>query len=108
MYAAGLFVIGLGIMLAAPCLTAQIASALPVAVVGTILTAGFTHHLPADLGRHTPLPRTVQEALTLAPADHTAITEAFTHGADTALRAAALIVFLAVAGARRADRTAPR
>ncbi|WP_406159895.1 MFS transporter [Streptomyces sp. NBC_01005] len=133
-YAAGLFVIGLGIMLAAPCLTAQIASALPVeragiagglqsatrelgsalgvAVVGTILTAGFTHHLPAELGRHTPLPRTVQEALTLAPADHTAITEAFIHGADTALRAAALVVLLAgalvVAGARRAQRTAPR
>ncbi|MCX4866110.1 MFS transporter [Streptomyces sp. NBC_00257] len=133
-YAAGLFVIGLGIMLAAPCLTAQIASALPVeragiagglqsatrelgsalgvAVVGTILTAGFTHHLPAELGRHTPLPRTVQEALTLAPADHTVITEAFIHGADTALRAAALVVLLAgalvVAGARRAQRTAPR
>ncbi|MFE3148333.1 MFS transporter [Streptomyces sp. NPDC059218] len=133
-YAAGLFVIGLGIMLAAPCLTAQIASALPVeragiagglqsatrelgsalgvAVVGTILTAGFTHHLPAELGRHTPLPRTVQEALTLAPADHTAITEAFIHGADTALRAAALVVLLAgalvVAGARRVQRTAPQ
>ncbi|MFB7850083.1 MFS transporter [Streptomyces sp. NPDC056053] len=133
-YAAGLFVIGLGIMLAAPCLTAQIASALPVeragitgglqsatrelgsalgvAVVGTILTAGFTRHLPADLSRHAPLPRTVQEALTLAPADHTAVTEAFTHGANTALRAAALVVLLAgtlvVAGARRAHRTAPQ
>ncbi|MFF8710061.1 MFS transporter [Streptomyces sp. NPDC015184] len=133
-YAAGLFVIGLGIMLAAPCLTAQIASALPVeragitgglqsatrelgsalgvAVVGTILTAGFTHHLPADLSRHAPLPRTVQEALTLAPADHAAVTEAFTHGANTALRAAALVVLLAgtlvVAGARRAHRTAPQ
>ncbi|MEV7713216.1 MFS transporter [Streptomyces sp. NPDC088270] len=133
-YAAGLFVIGLGIMLAAPCLTAQIASALPVeragiagglqsatrelgsalgvAVVGTILTAGFTHHLPADLSRHAPLPRTVREALTLVPADHTAVTEAFTHGANTALRAAALVVLLAgalvVAGARRAHRTALR
>lgn len=54
----------------------------------------------------------MQEALTLAPADHTAITEAFIHGADTALRAAALVVLLAgalvVAGARRAQRTAPR
>ncbi|MFD4896873.1 MFS transporter [Streptomyces sp. NPDC058411] len=129
-YAAGLFVIGLGIMLAAPCLTAQIASALPVeragiagglqsatrelgsalgvAVVGTVLTAGFTRHLSADLSRHTPVPRTVQEALTLAPADHTAVTEAFVHGADTALRAAALVVLLAgavvVAGARRGCR----
>ncbi|MDK0524349.1 MFS transporter [Streptomyces sp. ML-6] len=134
LYAAALFVIGLGIMLAAPCLTAQIASALPVeragiagglqsatrelgsalgvAVVGTVLTAGFTHHLPDDLSRHTPLPRTVREALTLAPADHTAVTEAFIHGANTALRTAALVVLLAgalvVAGARRARRTAPR
>ncbi|MFD0022940.1 MFS transporter [Streptomyces sp. NPDC058382] len=133
-YAAGLFVIGLGIMLAAPCLTAQIASALPVeragiagglqsatrelgsalgvAVVGTVLTAGFTHHLPADLNGHSPLPRTVREALVLAPADHTAVTEAFTRGADTALRAAALVVLLAgavvVAGARRAHRAAPQ
>ncbi|MFJ5847928.1 MFS transporter [Streptomyces sp. NPDC092903] len=133
-YAAGLFVIGLGIMLAAPCLTAQIAAALPVeragiagglqsatrelgsalgvAVVGTILTAGFTRHLPAGLGRHAPLPRTVREALASAPADRTAVTEAFTHGADTALRAAALVVLLAgalvVAGARRAHRTATR
>ncbi|MGW6010560.1 MFS transporter [Streptomyces sp. NPDC055210] len=132
-YAAGLFVVGLGIMLAAPCLTAQIASALPVeragiagglqsatrelgsalgvAVVGTVLTAGFTHHLPADLSRHTPVPRTVQEALTLSPADHTAVTEAFIHGADTALRVAALVVLLAgalvVAGSRRAHRAAP-
>ncbi|MEW2567423.1 MFS transporter [Streptomyces sp. NPDC047070] len=132
-YAAGLFVIGLGIMLAAPCLTAQIASALPVeragiagglqsatrelgsalgvAVVGTVLTAGFTHHLPADLGRHVPVPRTVQEALTLSPADRTGVTEAFVHGADTALRVAALVVLLAgalvAAGSRRVHRAAP-
>ncbi|MEV6079751.1 MFS transporter [Streptomyces sp. NPDC052069] len=130
-YAAGLFVIGLGIMLAAPCLTAQIASALPVeragiagglqsatrelgsalgvAVVGTILTAGFTHQLAAGPTRPTPLPRTVQEALASAPADHTAVTEAFTHGANTALRAAALVVLLAgalvVVGSRRAHRS---
>ncbi|WP_329460532.1 hypothetical protein [Streptomyces sp. NBC_01497] len=133
-YAVALFVVGLGIMLAAPCLTAQIFSALPVeragiagglqratrelgsalgvAVVGTIVTAGFTDHLPTDLSRHSPLPHTVQEALMPAPADHTAVTEAFTHGADTALRAAALVVLLAgalvVAGARRAHRIAPR
>ncbi|MCX0246846.1 MFS transporter [Streptomyces drozdowiczii] len=131
-YAAALVVIGLGIMLAAPCLTAQIASALPVeragiagglqsatrelgsalgvAVVGTILTAGFTHSLPAALQAHSPVPRTVKEALTLAPSDHTAISQAFTHGADTALRAAALIVLFAgalvVAGARRGREAA--
>ncbi|MEE1795262.1 hypothetical protein PUR28_31565 [Streptomyces sp. BE308] len=130
-YAAGLFVIGLGIMLAAPCLTAQIASALPVeragiagglqsatrelgsalgvAVVGTILTAGFTHQPAAWPTRPTPLPRTVQEALASAPADHTAVTEAFTHGANTALRTAALVVLLAgalaVVGSRRAHRS---
>ncbi|OWA15980.1 MFS transporter [Streptomyces sp. CS057] len=133
-YAAGLVVIGLGIMLAAPCLTAQIASALPVeragiagglqsatrelgsalgvAVVGTVLTAGFTHRLPAGPGDHTPPPHTVREALALSPADRTAITEAFTHGANTALRVAALVVLLAgavvVAGSRRAHRTGPR
>ncbi|NED83650.1 MFS transporter, partial [Streptomyces sp. SID11233] len=67
-YGACLFVVGLGIMLAGPTLTAEIAAGLPleragvagglqsatrelgsalgVAVVGTILTASFTHHLP--------------------------------------------------------------
>ncbi|MFD7663748.1 MFS transporter [Streptomyces sp. NPDC059788] len=131
-YAAALFVIGLGIMLAGPCLTAEIAAGLPVeqagiagglqsatrelgsalgvAVVGTIVTAGFTHHLPAGLGHHTPVPRTVAEALALNPAEHGAIAEAFTSGADTALRAASLLTLLAgslvVAGAARARRNA--
>ncbi|WP_420037618.1 MFS transporter [Streptomyces sp. cg28] len=126
-YAAALVVIGLGIMLAAPCLTAQIASALPVeragiagglqsatrelgsalgvAVVGTILTAGFTRNLPAALREHSPVPRTVNDALTLAPSDHQAVTDAFVNGADTALRAAALVVLIAgglvVIGSRR-------
>ncbi|MFF0502055.1 MFS transporter [Streptomyces fimicarius] len=133
-YAAALVVVGLGTMLAVPCLTALIASALPVeragiagglqsatrelgsalgvAVVGTVLTAGFTHHLPAGLGEHAPPPHTVRDALALAPADHTAVTEAFTHGAGTALRVAALVVLVAgalvVTGARRDRRTAPR
>ncbi|WP_030903412.1 MFS transporter [Streptomyces sp. NRRL F-5126] len=129
-YAAGLVVIGLGIMLAAPCLTAEIAAALPVeragiagglqsatrelgsalgvAVVGTVLTAGFTHRLPGGLSEHTPAPHTVKEAFALAPSEQAAITDAFTQGADTALRAAALVVLLAgalvVAGARRGRR----
>nr|WP_237551783.1 MFS transporter [Streptomyces sp. SID8367] len=129
-YAAALVVIGLGIMLAAPCLTAQIASALPVeragiagglqsatrelgsalgvAVVGTILTAGFTHNLPAALKERSPVPRTVNDALTLAPSHHQAVTDAFTNGADTALRVAALVVLIAgglvVIGTRRARR----
>ncbi|MEW2545978.1 MFS transporter [Streptomyces sp. NPDC047002] len=132
-YAAGLVVIGLGIMLAAPCLTARIASALPVeragiagglqsatrelgsalgvAVVGTVLTAGFTRHLPAALTAHGQAPRTVGEALALVPADRTAVTGAFTQGADTALRAAALVVLVAgalvVAGLLRARGGAP-
>ncbi|MDX5572629.1 MULTISPECIES: hypothetical protein [Streptomyces] len=134
MYAAALVVVGLGIMLAVPCLTTQIASALPVeragiagglqsatrelgsalgvAVVGTVLTAGFTHHLPAGLGEHTPPPHTVRDALALAPADHAAVTEAFTHGAGTALRVAAPVVLVAgalvVTGARRGRRTVRR
>ncbi|MFJ4714272.1 MFS transporter [Streptomyces sp. NPDC088785] len=133
-YAAALVVIGLGIMLAAPALTAQIAAALPVeragiagglqsatrelgsalgvAVVGTVLTTAFTRHLPAALSEHSPPPRTVKEALTLAPSEHAAVIEAFTRGADTALRAAALVVLVAgaliVAGTRRGRKTAAR
>lgn len=129
-YAAWLFVIGLGIMLAGPCLTAEIAASLPVeragvagglqsatrelgsalgvAVVGTILTADFTQHLPDALSHHNPVPRTVAEALALDPTDHTTITDAFVNGADTALRAAALITLIAgalvVTGATRAHR----
>ncbi|MFJ4437865.1 MFS transporter [Streptomyces sp. NPDC088923] len=131
-YGACLFVVGLGIMLAVPTLTAEIAAGLPleragiagglqsatrelgsalgVAVVGTILTASFTHHLPHELGRSGPAPRTVSEALGAAPGEHSAITAAFTHGADTALRAAALITLVAgvlvVGGIARAHRGA--
>ncbi|OKI04850.1 MFS transporter [Streptomyces sp. CB02923] len=129
-YAAALFVIGLGVMLAGPCLTAEIAASLPVeqagiagglqsatrelgsalgvAVVGTILTAGFTHDLPAALSHHAPVPHTVAEALALAPAEHSTITEAFTSGAGAALRVAALLTLLAgtlaVAGTTRDRR----
>ncbi|NEA39539.1 MFS transporter [Streptomyces sp. SID11385] len=132
-YGACLFVVGLGIMLAGPTLTAEIAAGLPleragvagglqsatrelgsalgVAVVGTILTASFTHHLPHVPGGRGPAPRTVSEALGAAPGEHSAITAAFTHGADTALRAAALITLLAgvlvVGGITRAQRAAP-
>lgn len=129
-YATALFVIGLGIMLAGPCLTAEIAAGLPVeqagiagglqsatrelgsalgvAVVGTILTTGFTQHLPASLAHHTPIPRTVAEALALAPAEQGAIAQAFIGGADTALRAAGVLTLIAgtlvVAGATRVRR----
>ncbi|MEU6440694.1 MFS transporter [Streptomyces sp. NPDC047046] len=131
-YGACLFVVGLGIMLAVPTLTAEIAAGLPleraglagglqsatrelgsalgVAVVGTILTASFTHHLPHELGRPGQAPRTVSEALGAAPGEHSAIIAAFTHGADTALRAAALITLVAgvlvVGGIARAHRGA--
>ncbi|MFI0263625.1 MFS transporter [Streptomyces sp. NPDC017056] len=130
LYATALFVIGLGIMLAGPCLTAEIAAGLPVeqagiagglqsatrelgsalgvAVVGTVLTAGFTQHLPASLSHHSPVPHTVAEALTLAPAERDAIAEAFISGADTALRTAGVLTLIAgalvVAGATRARR----
>ncbi|WP_431031901.1 MFS transporter [Streptomyces sp. P6-2-1] len=134
-YGACLFVVGLGIMLAVPALTAEIAAGLPleragiagglqsatrelgsalgVAVVGTILTAGFLHHLPAGLSHESPAPRTVSQALALAPGEHASITAAFTQGADTALRAAALVTLVAgalvvgsVTGAHRRARAA--
>ncbi|MGX9919672.1 MFS transporter [Streptomyces sp. NPDC002248] len=131
-YGACLFVVGLGIMLAVPTLTAEIAAGLPleragiagglqsatrelgsalgVAVVGTILTASFTHHLPSRPGGHGHAPHTVSEALEATPGAHSAIVTAFTHGGDTALRAAALITLVAgalvVGGLTRAHRRA--
>jgi len=133
-YAGGLFIIGIGIMLAGPCLTAEIATALPleqagiagglqsatrefgsalgVAVIGTVLTANFTQHLPAALSNHIPVPHTVSEALAIAPAHRAMIVDAFTDGADTALRVASVITLIAgavvVAVVRRAARQGMR
>ncbi|MFF0491471.1 MFS transporter [Nocardia sp. NPDC004068] len=113
-YAAWLVVIGIGITLALPCLTAELTAALPVeragvagglqsatrelgsalgvAVVGTVLTATFTRRLPMISG-HTP--RTVAQALTVAPDRGAAIVDAFTDGAVSALRVAALVTVTA-------------
>ncbi|GAA4543677.1 MFS transporter [Amycolatopsis samaneae] len=126
-YAIWLVVIGVGITLGLPCLTAEITAALPaeqagvagglqsatrelgsalgVAVVGTALTASFTHGLPASVRAHDPVPRTIAEALTAAPAQHAEIVGAFASGAGTALRVASIVTLVAgavaVAGAVR-------
>ncbi|RED35101.1 MFS transporter [Paenibacillus sp. VMFN-D1] len=116
-YAAWLVLIGIGFTLALPCLTAEITAALPseqagvagglqsatrelgsalgVAVVGTVLTASFTRHLPATLQHQDPIPRTVSEAVEAASNQHAAIIDAFTTGADTALRVASVVTLLA-------------
>lgn len=129
-YAAWLVLIGIGFALALPCLTAEIAAALPaeqagvagglqsaarelgsalgVAVVGTALTAGFVRHLPASLHQRDPIPRTVAEALAAAPAQQAAIVDAFAAGAGIALRIASAVTLaagvLVVAAAVFAER----
>ena len=131
-YAVWLAVVGVGFALALPSLSAELTAALPpeqagvagglqastrelgsalgVAVVGTVLTAVFTEHLPASLLRQHPVSRTVAEALAVAPVRHAAIIEAFTTGAVTALRIASVVTLVAgalvVAGAVRAGRRA--
>ncbi len=128
-YAIFLVVVGIGIMLAGPCLTAEIAQALPperagiagglqsatrelgsalgVAVIGTVLAAGFADRLPA-LGATGPAPHTVAQALAMAPARHDEIVRAFVTSADTALQVASAITLLAgivvVVGAAHATR----
>ncbi|MGQ4514167.1 MFS transporter [Streptomyces sp. DW26H14] len=119
-YAAWLVVVGIGVTLALPALTAAITAALPreqagvagglqamtrefgsalgVAVIGTLLTSRFVRELhgvaPGALaGGHTP--RTVAEALAAAPAHRAAVVSAYTTGADTALKTVALIVLVA-------------
>ncbi|EPZ49079.1 MULTISPECIES: MFS transporter [Alicyclobacillus] len=116
-YAMWLVVIGVGLTLALPCLTAEITAALPpeqagiagglqsatrelgsalgVAVVGTVMTASFIQHLPQNLKHDVPVPRTVAEAISTAPALHTGIIDAFTTGASTALRVASVITCIA-------------
>jgi MFS family permease len=129
-YAAWLVVIGLGFALALPALSTELTASLPahqagiggglqsatrelgsalgVAVVGTVLSAVFVRHLPISLLERHPVPQTVAEALKAAPAQHAAIVEAFTTGAVSALRVAAVVTLVAgalvVAGAYRAAR----
>jgi EmrB/QacA subfamily drug resistance transporter len=116
-YAAWMILVGAGITLALPTLTIVISSALPreqagvagglqsttrelgsalgVAVIGTLLTAQFVHHLSDNTGQPTGhTPRTVAEALTRLPTHHDAVINAYIAGAGTALKVVALIVLL--------------
>ncbi len=116
-YAVWLVVLGAGFALALPTLTAELTAGLPaeqagvagglqsatrelgsalgIAVVGTIAVAGFARHLPAALRALDPVPRTVAEALRLAPMDPGRITDAFVTGASTALLSGAVITLVA-------------
>ncbi|SIS18676.1 MFS transporter [Williamsia sterculiae] len=107
-YAAWLVVMGIGMTLALPTLTIAISAALPprhagvagglqattrelgsalgVAVMGTILTAGFDHRLAG--GTH----RTVAQALSASPTMHTAVVDAYTASARTSILTLAAIV----------------
>jgi MFS family permease len=131
-YAAWLVLIGVGIALALPCLTAEITSALPaeqagvagglqsatrelgsalgVAIVGTVLTESFTRHLPVNFQQHA-VPHTVADAIAAAPNQQAAIISAFVSGAQSALHVASIITFLigilVVAATFRASRHLP-
>lgn len=117
-YAAWLVVVGIGITLSLPTLTAAIAGAVPreqagvagglqsttrefgsalgVAIIGTILTSRFTHHLAHDASVVTAggTPHSVAEALAVAPGQHAAVIAAYTAGAETALKAVAVLVLV--------------
>lgn len=119
-YAVWLVVVGTGVTLALPALTAAIAGALPreqagvagglqattrefgsalgVAVIGTVLTGRFVHELPGRApGAFAPghTPSSVAEALAVAPGRHRAIVAAYTASAQTALQVAAVVVLAA-------------
>ncbi|WP_308816655.1 MFS transporter [Pseudonocardia alni] len=130
-YAAWLAVIGTGLALALPALTAELTAAVPadqagvagglqsatrelgsalgVAVVGTVMATVFAAGLPMPL--RSQAPHTVADALASAPGQRPAIIQAFTDGADTALGVTALVTLvigtLVVAVAQRAARRAP-
>ncbi|QKW22825.1 MFS transporter [Kitasatospora sp. NA04385] len=127
LYALWLVVIGTGFALAMPVLTVELTSSLPahragvagglqsatrelgsalgVAVAGTVLTSVFASALPAAArGRHS-----VPAALAAAPADRSAVLDAFVTGAASALHVAGAVTLAAgavvVLAARRAGRT---
>lgn len=115
-YAAWMVALGIGMTLALPTLTISISAALPreqagvagglqsttrelgsalgVAVIGTLLTTQFVHHLSGSSGfpRDQHLPGTVAQALAAVPARHRAVIDAYTGSADTALKVVAIIV----------------
>ncbi|AKU18779.1 MFS transporter [Luteipulveratus mongoliensis] len=120
-YGAWLVLVGAGVTLALPSLTSVIAHALPphqagvagglqattrelgsalgVAVVGSLLTSGFVHHMTSELpdvrvAEHAP--RTVAEALaTTTRPHHGEVISAYSSSAGTALKVVALIVLVA-------------
>ncbi|MDF0530210.1 MFS transporter [Tsukamurella sp. 8F] len=114
-YAVWLVVIGIGVTLALPTLTAEISGALPreqagvagglqsttrelgsalgVAVIGTILTSQFAHHLDRGVGTD-PAAHTVAEALAAAPMRHDTVIAAYVSGAETALKIVAALVLV--------------
>ncbi|GAB3972872.1 MFS transporter [Actinoallomurus acanthiterrae] len=117
-YACWLVLFGVGVMLAVPCLTAEITAALPreqagvgaglqsttremgsalgVAVVGTLLTARFVAGLPHAVRAAGHVPHTVADALAVtAPHYHHAVIDSFTAGSAAALRIMSLIVLAA-------------
>jgi predicted MFS family arabinose efflux permease len=119
-YASYLLVVGAGLALALPGLTADITSSLPpeqagvssglqsttrelgsalgVAVVGTVMTARFIAGLPAGLENGAGvIPHTIADALSLA---HTtqlriALVQDFTHSVDIGLRVMGIVTLLA-------------
>lgn len=118
LYAGFLVVMGIGVTLALPPLTATIAAALPpaqagvagglqamtrelgsalgVAVVGTVLSARFTHALAARDANVERVPSSsIQAALSAAPARHERIVAAYASSAHEALTVAAGIVLVA-------------
>ncbi|MEU8896122.1 MFS transporter [Nocardia sp. NPDC048505] len=114
-YAGWLLLTGIGVTLALPTLSGAITGALPhtlagvgaglqattrefgsalgVAVIGTVLTGGFVHALPADL-RAAGDPHTVAQALAAAPTRSADIIAAFGAGASTGLRVIGLSVLV--------------
>lgn len=115
-YAVWLVVIGVGMTLALPTLSGAIAGSLPpaqagvgaglqattrefgsalgVAVIGTVFTAGFVDALPADI-RAGHDPHTVAQALaTTTPARAHDVVAAFVAGADTGLRVVGVVVLV--------------
>jgi EmrB/QacA subfamily drug resistance transporter len=118
-YAAWLVLVGIGLTLALPRLTADISGSLPraqagvgaglqattrefgsalgVAVIGTVLTSRFISLLPAQLHQGAGTPRTVADALNIAGSAQTRhdVLHAFVLSADTSLRVIGLITLIA-------------
>ncbi|MGH3586666.1 MAG: MFS transporter [Pseudonocardia sp.] len=115
-YGMWLVMTGIGVTLALPTLSAAIAGSLPqaqagvgaglqattrefgsalgVAVIGTVLTTGFTAALPPDI-RAAHDPRTVAQALAATPDRALDVVDAFVTGADAGFRVVGVAVLVA-------------